>query len=124
MFERYQPSPLFASFSLQATSLSAITNRCDQSQRSTMKFLSILALAGSLANALPVESAATGEMIEWASEADARMTESLLVRTDLETGSSSKCPKAILIYARGSTEPGNMVRKRAAVKVDYLCADL
>lgn len=33
----------------------------------------------------------------------------LITRTDLEDGDSSKCPKAILIYARGSTEPGNIV---------------
>lgn len=33
----------------------------------------------------------------------------LVTRTDLEDGDSSKCPKAILIYARGSTEPGNIV---------------
>ncbi|CAJ0547495.1 Ff.00g042490.m01.CDS01 [Fusarium sp. VM40] len=32
----------------------------------------------------------------------------LVTRTDLEDGDSSKCPKAILIYARGSTEPGNI----------------
>ncbi|KAF9771511.1 hypothetical protein IL306_010852 [Fusarium sp. DS 682] len=32
----------------------------------------------------------------------------LLTRNDLENGDPSKCPKAILIYARGSTEPGNL----------------
>ena len=30
-------------------------------------------------------------------------------RTELESGSSSACPKAILIFARGSTETGNLV---------------
>jgi hypothetical protein len=30
-------------------------------------------------------------------------------RNELETGSSSSCPKVIFIYARGSTEIGNMV---------------
>jgi cutinase len=34
----------------------------------------------------------------------------LLNRNDLEDGDSSSCPPAILIYARGSTEPGNLVR--------------
>ncbi|KAF5722417.1 cutinase [Fusarium mundagurra] len=32
----------------------------------------------------------------------------LLNRNDLENGDSSNCPSAILIYARGSTEPGNL----------------
>lgn len=76
-----------------------------------MKFFSILALTGSLAKALPVESAGTGDMIKFASEEDARLMESFFVRNDLETGSSSECPNAIFIYARGSTEPGNMVRR-------------
>lgn len=31
-------------------------------------------------------------------------------RNELETGSASACPKAILIFARGSTETGNLVR--------------
>lgn len=31
-------------------------------------------------------------------------------RTELESGSSSACPKAILVFARGSTETGNLVR--------------
>lgn len=30
-------------------------------------------------------------------------------RTELESGSPSACPKAILIFARGSTETGNLV---------------
>ncbi|KAF1918581.1 cutinase-domain-containing protein [Ampelomyces quisqualis] len=29
-------------------------------------------------------------------------------KTELESGSSSSCPKAILVYARGSTEMGNL----------------
>lgn len=32
-----------------------------------------------------------------------------MTRNDLESGSGT-CPKAIFIFARGSTEPGNMVR--------------
>jgi hypothetical protein len=31
-------------------------------------------------------------------------------RNELEQGSSSSCPKAILVFARGSTETGNLVR--------------
>lgn len=30
-------------------------------------------------------------------------------KSELESGSSSACPKAILIFARGSTELGNLV---------------
>lgn len=36
--------------------------------------------------------------------------QSLSTRTELETGASSACPKVIFIFARGSTEIGNMVR--------------
>lgn len=34
--------------------------------------------------------------------------QSISIRTGLETGNSSACPKAILIFARGSLEPGNI----------------
>ncbi|CAH0047057.1 unnamed protein product [Clonostachys solani] len=34
--------------------------------------------------------------------------QSSTTRNELETGSSSSCPEGILIYARGSTEAGNM----------------
>lgn len=71
-------------------------------------FFSILALAGSLANALPVESASNEVTI--AGDKDARM--SFFVRNELEDGSPSECPKAIFIYARGSVEPENMVRRQ------------
>jgi cutinase len=30
-------------------------------------------------------------------------------KTELESGSAGACPKAILIFARGSTESGNLV---------------
>ncbi|KAI8931309.1 hypothetical protein NX059_011651 [Plenodomus lindquistii] len=35
--------------------------------------------------------------------------QSTIIRNELETGSSAACPRAILIFARGSTEGGNMV---------------
>jgi cutinase len=34
-------------------------------------------------------------------------------KNELESGSSSACPKAILVFARGSTETGNLVRPRS-----------
>ncbi|KAF1952543.1 carbohydrate esterase family 5 protein [Byssothecium circinans] len=53
-----------------------------------MKLLTLTSLLA-LTTALPLQTAAT-------------------TRTELESGSSSACPKAIFIFARGSTEPGNM----------------
>ncbi|KAK3303663.1 carbohydrate esterase family 5 protein [Chaetomium strumarium] len=67
-----------------------------------MKLLQLLAAAG-LAAALPtapVEAEAIAEL-------QARQILSS-TRNDLESGSSSNCPKVILIFARGSTEVGNM----------------
>lgn len=66
-----------------------------------MKFLAITLLA-TLAAASPIilpESEAI--------EIQARQLGSS--KTELESGSSSACPKAILIFARGSTETGNLV---------------
>ena len=66
-----------------------------------MKFLTI-ALFTALAAASPIiipESAAIG--------LQARQLG--LSSNELESGSSSACPKAILIFARGSTETGNLV---------------
>lgn len=62
-------------------------------------FSLVLALVAALGSALPVDQAA---------ELEARQGST--TRNDLENGSSSNCPQAILIFARGSTEPGNMVR--------------
>jgi cutinase len=64
----------------------------------------LLALA---ATAIPIiPERPTDVVVRETSEVDAL---GLVTRTDLENGDSSKCPKAILIYARGSTEPGNIV---------------
>ncbi len=68
-----------------------------------MKFLNILA-AASLAAGLPTTPVEDSVAIE------ARQLSS--TRNDLETGSSSNCPRVILIFARGSTESGNMVCPR------------
>ncbi|KAF7551814.1 hypothetical protein G7Z17_g4748 [Cylindrodendrum hubeiense] len=65
-----------------------------------MKFIGIIAIAATLAVGLPT-ARVDGEnaLIEG---------RQLTSRNDLEDGSSSACPQAILIYARGSTEAGNL----------------
>ncbi|KAK4238133.1 carbohydrate esterase [Achaetomium macrosporum] len=67
-----------------------------------MKLLQLLAAAG-LAVALPTAPVE----VETLAEIEARQ---LLAstRNDLENGDSSNCPRVILIFARGSTETGNM----------------
>lgn len=81
-----------------------------------MKYLAILALALTLTSAAPVSVDITEADIESRSEEvavlEARQSST---RRDLETGSASNCPRAILIYARGSTEPGNMARPTPSV---------
>jgi cutinase len=69
-----------------------------------MKLLQLLAAAG-LTAALPTAPVE----VEALAELQARQILSS-TRNDLETGSASNCPKVILIFARGSTEIGNMVR--------------
>ncbi|KAK4098034.1 carbohydrate esterase family 5 protein [Parathielavia hyrcaniae] len=72
-----------------------------------MKFLQLLAAAG-LAAALPtvpVEVESTAEIEARDLEIAARQSST---RNDLESGSSSNCPRVIFIFARASTEPGNM----------------
>ncbi|CAI4220097.1 unnamed protein product [Parascedosporium putredinis] len=68
-----------------------------------MKFLNILSLAAAVVYAAP---AADPAPVELASELEARQLSS--TRNDLQNGNSANCPKVILIYARGSTEVGNM----------------
>uniref|UniRef100_A0A8H7N3T6 cutinase n=1 Tax=Bionectria ochroleuca TaxID=29856 RepID=A0A8H7N3T6_BIOOC len=68
-----------------------------------MKFLTLLfALAVVHTHALPTTNV---EVSEDVSHLEKR---SFLNQNDLEAGPASQCPEAILIFARGSTEPGNM----------------
>jgi cutinase len=73
----------------------------------------ILTLYTTLTTAYPADITATRD-VEIARELDLDKDQDLqgrtlnLFRNDLEDGSPSDCPSAILIYARGSTEPGNM----------------
>ncbi|KAK1499582.1 cutinase [Colletotrichum cuscutae] len=69
-----------------------------------MKFFSILSLAVTLAAAAPVEVVDTGV-------ADLQVRQTGATSNELESGSSSACPKVIFIFARASTEPGNMVSR-------------
>ncbi|KAF4850607.1 Cutinase 1 [Colletotrichum siamense] len=75
-----------------------------------MKFLSIASLAITLAAAAPVE-VETGVALE---------TRQSSTRNELETGSSSACPKVIYIFARASTEPGNMGISAGPIVADAL----
>ncbi|KAF2994678.1 hypothetical protein E8E13_001797 [Curvularia kusanoi] len=68
-----------------------------------MKFFTLAALA-SLAAATPV-AVPQPEAVAEAIELFERQT---LLGSELETGSSANCPKAILIFARGSTEAGTL----------------
>lgn len=68
-----------------------------------MKSITLLSVITAVASAVPLgDSASEGAQLE------ARQLGT--TRTDLEDGDAANCPSAILIYARGSTEPGNMVR--------------
>ncbi|KAI6781740.1 uncharacterized protein J7T54_004906 [Emericellopsis cladophorae] len=76
-----------------------------------MKFLALTAALAAMATALPIEDSFTSVEIRNADlelETVQLETRQSSTRNELETGSASSCPDAILIYARGSTEPGNM----------------
>lgn len=68
-----------------------------------MKFLAALALAVGYVAAIPVDTIAQEEAMLLAAR------QSTSTRTELESGSSSSCPGVIFIFARASTETGNMV---------------
>lgn len=82
-----------------------------------MKFLAALALVTGLAISAPVDSdivdltAVDHDLVDFTElhhgSLEARQSTSA---NELEQGSSSNCPDGILIFARGSTEAGNLVR--------------
>lgn len=88
-----------------------------------MKLLATLALLAGLAVAAPVDTDAVDLAAVDFSKVDfdefnhagleARQSTS---ENQLEQGSSSGCPAGILIFARGSTESGNMVRRHSSDK--------
>ncbi|KAF5697003.1 cutinase [Fusarium globosum] len=61
-----------------------------------------------LASSTALPTASIDERAVAAQDANLLQARDLLNRNDLENGDSSNCPTAILIYARGSTEPGNL----------------
>lgn len=70
---------------------------------SKMKFLTISSILIALVAAAP-----TSVVLQEDSPV-LKARQSSTTRNELENGSSSSCPDGILIFARGSTEPGNMV---------------
>lgn len=75
-----------------------------------ISLLSALAAASPVLVVAPASAVEVERAIEIQSAIDARQISST-TRTELESG-SAPCPKAILIFARGSTESGNMVSQR------------
>ncbi|KAG6361933.1 hypothetical protein INS49_010162 [Diaporthe citri] len=71
-----------------------------------MKFLAIISLCAALVAAAPVE--APIEVAVDAGVADLEVRQTGLTRDELQSGSSSACPRVIFIFARASTELGNM----------------
>ncbi|KAL1881336.1 hypothetical protein Daus18300_001189 [Diaporthe australafricana] len=67
-----------------------------------MKFFSILSLCATLIAAVPVEIAVE------VGDAGVEIRQAGLTRDELQSGSSSACPRVIFVFARASTELGNM----------------
>lgn len=71
-----------------------------------MKSFTILSLLAALSVASPIAV----PVPEPEAEVHTLETRQSSTRNELESGSSSACPRAIFIFARASGEPGNMVR--------------
>lgn len=76
-----------------------------------MKLLTLLTLVSGLVSALPVEPIDPADHEELYTLEERELEAQFLSRNELENGNTNSCPRAILIYARGSTEWGNMVCK-------------
>ena len=78
-----------------------------------MKFLSITALLAGLALAVPaplvVEPVEVRDLELQLLQSREIVARQAVTRNELETGTGT-CPPVIFIFARGSTESGNMVR--------------
>jgi hypothetical protein len=82
----------------------------------TMKFFAVSLLA-SLAAASPIAAPEPSN-----NEMEDLVARQLIggSRTELESGSSSACPKAILVFARGSTETGNLVSSQNNFALSFI----
>ena len=74
-------------------------------QSSIMKFFVTLAWAAAFASAIPLDAVSERDSHLLTARAYSGGTTS----TQLDDGSSGACPKVILIFARASTESGNLV---------------
>lgn len=71
-----------------------------------MKFIAVLSFFTAASVALPTSNPSSE--LEVRAELEERQSGSI-TRDDLSNGASSACPPVIFIYARGSTELGNLV---------------
>lgn len=77
-----------------------------------MKFFAALPFIAGLVAAAPLDLAAAVAEVEVRDvELETRQTST--TSNELTLGLSSRCPQAILIFARGSTELGNMVSQHS-----------
>lgn len=77
-----------------------------------MKFLFSIVLLASIAAAAPAPVAVPAPapvLVPAPATVDLEQRQSSNTRNELEQGSASNCPDGILIFARGSTEGGNIV---------------
>lgn len=68
-----------------------------------MKFSAIASLLAAAASAMPT--------LNPNQDIDPRQLGGSITRNDLQNGNSASCPGVIFVYARGSTETGNLVRE-------------
>lgn len=76
-----------------------------------MKFLALFAAVISLVAAAPLDVETRDVEVRDIEVRDLEPRDGWSTRNDLENGSSNSCPQVIFIFARGSTEIGNMVSR-------------
>lgn len=77
-----------------------------------MKFIAVLSFFAAASVALPTSNPSSELEVRAELEIRAELEErqsGSITRDDLSNGASSACPPVIFIYARGSTELGNLV---------------
>jgi cutinase len=73
-----------------------------------MKFFTTLVIAASVALSMPVDNVPAAVVPREETGISAVVARQSSTENDLQSGSSSNCPEVIYIFARGSTEPGNL----------------